>query len=159
MKHLPLFAILLGLGGLLPFLFCVVAIVAFPSSVPVPRLVMALCFYGACILSFLGGVHWGFALSPDGGGAVPGRRNADRWRLCLGVLPSLVGWAALLVTLVSSPVLALAILAIGFLLTIAAEVAAQRRGLMPPGYLALRWLLTAVVVLCLLAAAGARLVG
>jgi hypothetical protein len=103
-------------------------------------------------------VHWGLALAPDTVDAA-GVRRADRGRLVLGVLPSLVAWGALLETLVASPLLALVILAFGFGATVGVEAAAQRRGLTPPGYLALRWLLSGVVVLCLLAALGARLAG
>ncbi len=47
------------------------------------------------ILAFLGGVHWGFALPEPSG-------RADRARLGLGVVPSLVGWVALLLVVAVS---------------------------------------------------------
>ena len=88
---------------------------------------------------------------------MPGQPAAMRARLGLGVLPALAGWAALLVVLVGRPLPALLLLLLGFALTMLAETRAARRGLMPAGYLGLRILLTAVVVLCLFAALGVRL--
>ena len=166
MTRLPLLAIVLGLGGLIPFVGMTVGILFFPADVPAPRLVPALIDYGAVILSFLGAVHWGLALaggpvgaSPPGASSiiVSAPSRALRLRLGLGVLPSLVGWAALLVVLVGRPLPALLLLVLGFALTTLAETRAARQGLMPPGYLALRHLLTAVVLLCLLAVLVARL--
>ena len=52
-------------------------------------LMAALTGYGAIILSFLGGIRWGAAL-------VNGGTNAPI-TLALSVLPSLLGWASLLV--------------------------------------------------------------
>ena len=156
MQRLPLLAIALGLGGLIPFVAMAAGILFFPRSVPVPRLVPALVDYGAVILSFLGAVHWGLALAGDPLG-VPAQGRATRLRLGLGVLPSLVGWSALLVALVGRPLPAMFLLLVGFALTSLAETRAARHGLMPPGYLALRHLLTAVVALCLLAVLVVRL--
>jgi len=159
MTRLPLLATVLGLGGLLPFLGCTVAILIFPSHAPAPRLVLALIDYGAVILSFLGAVHWGLALvasppdllAPAEGSVVRAQLRVDRVRLALGVLPALIGWAALLVPLVASPLLGLVLLALGFLGVLLVEARAARTGAIPPGYLPLRVLLTAVVLLCLLA--------
>jgi len=156
MRRLPVLAIMLGLLGLIPFLACAAGIIFVPHQVPVPRLVQALIAYGAVILSFLGAVHWGLALEPDPTMLSPSRTAADRKRLALGVLPALVGWAALLVPLVASSMVAIIILAMGFLGTMLVEAEAGRRGALPPGYLPLRWLLSAVVLLCLLVVLVAR---
>ena len=153
MKRLPLLAIILGLGGLVPFVCMTVAILFFPSDVPVPRLIVALVDYGAAILSFLGAVHWGLALAGDPLG-VPGQPAAMRLRLGLGVLPALVGLAR---HPGAAPLIRLLLLLLGFALTMLAEPRAARHGLMPPGYLGLRYLLTAVVLLCLFAALVVRL--
>lgn len=155
MKPLPLVAILLGLGGLLPFVAGTLAILFHPSDVPVPRLVAGVVDYGAVILSFLGAVHWGLALADDAV-LVPGRGRISTARLALGVLPALAGWAALLVLLTERPRLSLLLLLVGFVLVTAVETRAGRAGLMPRGYLPLRWLLSAVVVLCLAAILVAR---
>ena len=157
MRRLPFLAIALGLGGLIPFLAGAAAILFFPAEVPVPRLLSAFIDYGAVILSFLGAVHWGLALGGDPHG-VTLRPELRRARLTLGVLPALVGWVALMIPLVASPLLALLVLLAGFLATAFVEARAGRIGLMPVGYMTLRWLLTAVVAVCIAAVLLARLV-
>lgn len=133
---LPAFAWPLGLAGLLPFLGGAVA-----TALGQPWAAAALAAYGATILSFLGAVHWGLAL------AAPGR--ADLARLVGGVIPSLWAWVALL--LPAKP--GLLMLAAGLLGLVLVESGATRRGLLPPAYLRLRWLLTVVASGSLLAAA------
>ena len=76
----------LGLAGLIPF----VLLAGFQwLSVPGWRMLAgsALLTYGAVIVSFLGGIHWGLAMR--------GRPVASV-RLVWGVLPSLLGWLAVL---------------------------------------------------------------
>jgi hypothetical protein len=76
----------LGLAGLIPFV--VLAAVQW-FSVPGWRMLAgsALLSYGALIVSFLGGIHWGLAMR--------GQPLAPA-RLIWGVLPSLLGWLAVL---------------------------------------------------------------
>lgn len=157
MKRLPILAVVLGVLGLVPFLGCTIGIILFPSQVPVPNLVMAIIDYGAVILAFLGGVHWGFALEPAPSVVAPGQGTTDSKRLALGVLPSLIGWAALLVPLISSVLVAILLLIVGFAVTTLVEAQARRRGAMPEGYMALRWVLSSVVLLCLVVVLLARL--
>ncbi len=157
MKRLPILAMLLGLLGLLPFLGCTIGIILFPGQVPAPNLVMAIIAYGAVILAFLGGVHWGFALEPAPSVVTPGQAATDNKRLALGVIPSLIGWAALLVPLVASSMVAIILLILGFVLTTLVEARAHRRGALPGGYMALRWLLSSIVVLCLVVVLLARI--
>ncbi|WP_428392639.1 DUF3429 domain-containing protein [Lichenicoccus sp.] len=156
MRGLPILAAILGILGLLPFLGCTIGIIAFPRHIPVPNLVQAIIAYGAVILAFLGGVHWGFALEADPAITVPSLAATNRRRLTLGVVPSLIGWAALLVPLVASPLIAIVLLIMGFLGTTLIEAQARQAGVMPVGYMALRWVLSAVVVLCLLIVLLAR---
>ena len=77
---------LLGLAGLLPF---VAATALQWVSPPGWRMLaaMALLSYGAVIVSFLGGIHWGLAMRLTPPPAA---------RLLWGVLPSLLAWLALL---------------------------------------------------------------
>jgi hypothetical protein len=102
------------------------------------------------ILSFLGAVHWGFALR-----APAGEAPAAWPRLGLGVAPALVAWIALL--LPARP--GLVLLAAGVVAVAAVETAAAKRGLMPKSYLGLRWPLSLGAGTCLalgaLAAGGA----
>lgn len=87
---------------------------------------------------------------------MPGQAATDNKRLALGVLPSLIGWAALLVPLLSSPLIAIVLLILGFVVTTLAEAQAHRRGTLPGGYMALRWVLSTVALLCLVVVLLAR---
>ncbi len=153
-RHLPPLAVLLGLGGLVPFLACGYATVArtmpwdLGAALPPDRALFALVAYASVILSFLGAVHWGFALAEQ---PLPGSRRVLLPRLGGGVLPALLGWAALLVAVPGSrELVALAILAAGFVLVLAAEQRGVRAGLVPRFYLGLRFVLTFVVLAVLL---------
>ncbi|AQS87352.1 hypothetical protein AA101099_3067 [Neoasaia chiangmaiensis NBRC 101099] len=152
MKRLPLLAIVLGLGGLIPFVGLAVAILFAGTLGPVPRLGMAMLTYGGAILSFLGAVHWGLALEPPAIMSGSGTQKLDRQRLLWGVVPSLWAWLALYAGVVWHVRAGLALEIAGFLATIAVERAAYRRGALPPGYMMLRLVLTTVAVLCLGAA-------
>ena len=88
LSSIPVAAQRLGFSGLLPFFGS--AVCAFSSDPVIHEFSLrALAGYGAIILSFLGGVRWGLAmavLAPDKL-AIP---------LSLSILPSILGWAALL---------------------------------------------------------------
>lgn len=164
-NRLPVLAVLLGLGGLVPFLACGAGAVALQGDWAT-RSLLALIGYGACILSFLGAVHWGLALAspafPPGSPvqvAFVQPAALLRARLGLGVLPALIGWAGLLVAFVGLPSAALGILAAGFAATIITEAQANRRSLLPPGYIWLRWVLSIVAIVVLVSVALAHVVG
>ncbi|MDA3913449.1 DUF3429 domain-containing protein [Oleiagrimonas sp.] len=97
---LPLGTRVLGWSGLLPFL----ATLALAVLAPGARILASSMFiaYGAVILSFIGGTRWGSGLAMQ----APGPRLVE------SVLPSLLGFGALL--LVHTPAPALAVLAAGF---------------------------------------------
>ena len=102
----------------------------------------ALVAYGATIVSFLGGVHWGLAIRSQGraeGGNLP-------QRLILSVIPSLVGWVALLVAQKNG----LFVLALAFAAMLAVDIWTTRVGQAPPWYPRLRIPLSCVVVAALL---------
>ncbi len=147
-RPLPAAALLLGLAGLLPFIGCGLLALR-PEG---DRGAMALAAYGAVILAFLGGVHWGFAL-PDPSG------RGSRARFGLGVVPSLVGWVALLLAIAVDAEAALGLLALGFIGTTIVEARATKAGLMPRGYMTLRYGLSGVVVAVLVVVAALRLLG
>lgn len=152
---LPRLALWLGLAGLLPF---VATALGAGLGIGGDAAFAALAAYGATILSFLGAVHWGFALR----GPIPGDATGDvapgpaapeasaaAARLGFGVLPALLAWVALLLPLPDS----LLVLAGGILLTAAIESLAAARGLVPLPYLRLRWALSLGAALCLVAGA------
>ncbi|XP_069794869.1 transmembrane protein 69 isoform X2 [Narcine bancroftii] len=88
LKNSPKPALYLCYGGLIPFvsapLFMVITKTYFPE------LVFAQIAYGAAILSFLGGIRWGFSI-PENSPAKP-----DWLNLGNSVVPSLFAWIALL---------------------------------------------------------------
>src|SRR5579872_4190612 len=94
--RLPATALAIGLAGLVPFIGLGIAALATPDPVATQRWLLALVGYGALVLAFLGGVHWGFVLHPQLPADLPADARGDATRLGLGVLPSLIGWAALL---------------------------------------------------------------
>jgi hypothetical protein len=151
-RHLPPIAIVLGAAGLIPFMVLGLSSV---GANPANALAAAqeLVGYGAVILAFLGGVHWGFTLGETGDA------HAVRARLGLGVLPSLIGFVAIFVGIGGHPIISLTILIAGFIGTLVMEMRAQKQDLMPSGYLVLRMALTAIVVLVLAAVLVVRAIG
>ena len=97
-------------------------------------------YYGAVILSFMGGIHWGLAMGPTG--TTP--PNQSR-RLMLSVVPALIGWLALLL----SPPAGLAVLALAFVILLVFDLKATQIGYAPSWYPRLRIPVTSVVVLSL----------
>ncbi|MBV9655917.1 MAG: DUF3429 domain-containing protein [Acetobacteraceae bacterium] len=156
-QRLPLLAILLGIAGLIPFVVCGLgAIVVNPARAQ--AMLWGLMGYGAVVLSFLGAVHWGFALGQPEGGLAQSAR-AERLRLTLGVIPALVGWAALFSTLALPSWIGLCLLIGGFIGTAITEHRATRHGLVPLRYMWMRWGLTAVVVAMLVTVLTLRVLG
>lgn len=87
-RHSPKPALALGFSGLVPF----IAVPAYMMSTGIyeAELAQAQLYYGASILSFLGGVRWGLTL-PEGSTQLPDWHN-----LGYSVAPSLVAWLGLL---------------------------------------------------------------
>ena len=151
-RTLPPLAIILGIAGIIPFALLGVGAVGDSPDTSLTA-VRGLVGYGAVILAFLGGVHWGFTLVEEGDA------RAVRARLALGVVPALVGWVAILSSIVARPVISMAILIAGMIGTVVVESRAQKRDLMPGGYMALRWAISIVVVALLTTVLVIRLVG
>jgi len=150
--HLPRVAILLGVAGLLPFIGAGLGSVV-NDQVEALRMLSALMAYGAVILSFLGGVHWGLALDTAEDAKIA------RARLILGVIPAFMGWGALLIAVALPPEGGLALLIFGFVVVMVTESRAGRSGRMPIGYLRLRWGLSVVVIIVLATVLALRLLG
>lgn len=139
-------ASLLATAGLVPFLVALAVIITQPTRAPAATVVMI--DYGACVLAFLGAVHWGFALEP--GGIVTDAR-LNHQRLTFGVLPALIGWFALMIlTLAAAPRVATGVLIAGFFATIISETIGRGRNLIASNYLTLRWSISIVVLAVLI---------
>lgn len=131
----------LGYGGLVPFVFFAVATCVAPGYLVFYE--RALLTYGAVILSFVGALHWGFAMTLQRLSTTQ-RQQAYAW----SVVPALLAWLALLLepaTWASFLVVA------GFLGNYWRDVCLARLATLPNWYLPLRLRLTAVACVCLLA--------
>ncbi|WP_170230608.1 DUF3429 domain-containing protein [Roseibium hamelinense] len=138
---IPRAALILGAAGFIPFaLFCVAAIMAPPRYVLQAH--FALNFYGAVILSFMGGVHWGLEMARQQHDA-----NAPTFKaLGISVLPSLAAFAALAMPVHYGAVA----LAVCFALLLAYDLYCAKAGLAPAWYPKLRIPLTIAVCLAVL---------
>ncbi len=149
---LPKITYALGVAGVIPFIACALgALSAGDWQAPALGALMA---YAAVILAFLGGVHWGFVLAPATTAAL---RPATR--LALGVVPSLIGWAGLVLDRFALTDLGLALMIAGFVATAWTEQSWTRAGLVPPAYMRMRWGLSVVVIMTLVTVLSLRLVG
>lgn len=129
---------LLGYAGLLPFIFCVATIWFAPSELG-GFAAGALLYYAAVILSFLGGILWGVAITSQE------RRFGLLW---FSIVPPLIAWVALLV-----PVeIAIWLLCAAFLLQGLWDRHCVRLAIFPQWYGRLRLSLTTLVVILLLLA-------
>jgi len=135
----------LGALGVIPFVFLALASSFLEAARQEPAQ-LALAAYGAVIVSFLVGIHWGLAMAGAGSDQNSGATFA---RLGASVIPSLIGWGALLV----SGSLGLLVMAAAFFGTLLFDWHASRMAQVPAWYLTLRWPLTAVVVASLTLAA------
>lgn len=141
---IPRAPLLLGLAGLLPFVWGALTILVpgladWTARTLSPRLVgpFVSLQYGVVILSFMSGVIWGFAARARG--------EAAALLFALSTMPAL--WAFLMVG--AGPVSSAIHLIAGFIGVLALDWTCWRQGLAPPWWMRLRLLLTAIVVLSL----------
>ena len=128
----------LGYGGLIPFVSLAAALlVDHARTVPWSH---ALFSYAALILSFVGALHWAFAM------ALPGMDGSHRSRLLnWSVIPALIAWVALLL----SPAAASVLLISGFVLHFLQDRRLGSSSALPPWYLPMRLRLTLVASVCI----------
>ncbi len=145
MNAIPRSALLLGLAGLIPFLWGALTVLhpdlgLWGQMTLGGRFVgpYVQLFYGAIILSFMSGVLWGFAAQATGRTATAG--------YILSVIPAL--WAFFMTG--GGPVTAAMNLIVGFLALLLLDWHFWRLELAPPWWMHLRVLLTVIVVLSLL---------
>ena len=165
--HVP---VALGLAGAIPFVALAAPLAPalggyVPAGLfPVERRAEAQAKYGAAIVSFLGGMHWGFAgagFAEAGAAAGAGASAAAREALLLAgparfawsVVPSLLAWPALMC---ATPY-ALVAVAASLAATLAADAGFAAKKLMPRWLMPMRFGLTGVAVLGLLASVPAAL--
>ena len=129
---------LLGYAGLLPFIGLTVALFLVDEEF-LSYTQFAFQAYGAVILTFIGGVHWGLVLRNES----DAHRNKE---IIASIVPSLFAWISLLL-----PVdLALGVLLTAFLLLFFYEYRVLWADLFPAWYRQLRCVLTTIVCLLIL---------
>lgn len=130
----------LGYGGLLPFVLLA------PASLLDHHhgagWCDALVAYGAIILSFIGALHWGLAMT------LPELTERQR-SACFSwsVVPALIAWTAVFF----SPQVAVPLLVFGFIAHYLQDRRLASQASMPEWFLPLRLRLSSVAVICLLA--------
>ncbi|HKU97763.1 MAG TPA: DUF3429 domain-containing protein [Vineibacter sp.] len=137
-RRIPPAAVLLGTASVIP---CVAAAIAATlASSPTLRLYgyVALISYSACVISYLGAIHGGLALRDTPLSAA---------RLAAAATAPLLAWLALALGERNGLLMMAAVL----LLVLAYDITAARRGWIAPWYPRLRWPLTGVMLVCLLA--------
>lgn len=144
MTQVPRSALLLGLAGLIPFLWGALTYQSaelgdWGVAVLGPRFVgpYVSLSYGTVILAFMSGVLWGFSTRAEGREAALG--------YALSVIPAL--WAFFFVG--GGPTSAAIYLSAGFVGLLALDAMFWRQGLTPPWWMTLRIGLTVIVLLSL----------
>ena len=139
---IPQPALALGASGLLPFAGFLFGL-WFGSAELSAWCAKALLNYGVVILAFVGALHWAFAMQASGFAA------SDRWTwMGWSVMPALAAWTAGMLPWR----LGIGVLLAMFVFHLVLDHVLAPRAALPPWYLRLRRLLTAGVVVCLLAA-------
>ncbi|RKF14675.1 DUF3429 domain-containing protein [Roseovarius spongiae] len=141
---IPRAPLLLGLAGLIPFVWGAVTVLLPDLGMWTVRNIGArfagpyvMLFYGAIILAFMSGVLWGFAAKLDAARAPTG--------YALSVIPAL--WAFLMTG--GGPTGAGISLMAGFIGLLGLDWLFWRHGATPPWWMELRVMLSAVVLACL----------
>ena len=127
---------ILGYAGLIPFI-----ILSIGSWIEIPYLhniVYVLITYAAIILSFMGAIHWGMAMSKTD--------NKQNKTFIISVIPALAAWFSLLI----AEFFSLIILLMGFILLISYDLAVEKSQGFPGWYIPMRIRLTFIVLLSLI---------
>jgi hypothetical protein len=137
---IPQVAIILGYGGVSPFFGLACLSIIFDENF----FTTALITYAAVIVSFLGGVHWGVAIS-----SFPKKKTTTELTtsLCISITPAIISWATLLIQNVT---MAITILSGAFACQLAIDMIATKNGDLPSWYNALRIPLTIIAITCLI---------
>jgi len=151
---MPPIAILLTVLGLVPFIACGLAALG-QNADPADRMLGALIDYAAVVLAFSGGIYWSLSLLPT----QPVPALETRWRLLFGVVPPLLGWAALVASSWLAPWIGLLVLIGGYVVTVVMERQTGQHSVLPAQYIWLRWGFTIIAVAMLTTVLTLRLLG
>lgn len=138
---IPTAALVLSAAGYVPFAGFSAGAILLPSAYE-SQAAFGLLIYGAIILSFLGGVHWGLEMARQSHQTDKGSPA----RFGISVVPSLVAWASLALPHGIAP----AGLVFGFSLMLAYDLYCVKQQQAPLWYRKLRLPLTLLVCLAIL---------
>jgi hypothetical protein len=141
---IPKQALLLGYGGLLPFV-TLSAATWFLTSNMLAQAHEALLLYASIILAFMGAIYWGVAMTKS--------LAPNSLQLTISVIPALIAWFASF----SSQSINYVILYISFAGLCLIDSNSSKRGDLPDWYPKLRVPLTTVVVISLISAHSATI--
>ena len=142
-EQTPKMALLLGWGGVIPFIATALLKVFGGPVLDLYALVWGTTYAGVIIV-FIGAVHWGIAVQH------PNERQRVT-SLFWSVLPALAVWPVLTLP----PIVSLPFMIIGLGIVWAVDMFAYKRGYLPRWYIKLRHGLTSVAMLSLLTIAFA----
>ena len=134
-RDMPKTALLLGWGGVIPFLAAALGWLFGDPVIRINALNLG-TIYGGVIIAFLGAVHWGLATE----------RNEGTLHYIWSVLPAL----AVVPVLTISPILRPGFILAGLLICWGVDFYAASKGRLPGWYMTLRHGLTATAVVCML---------
>lgn len=137
MGAIPRPALLLGLAGLIPFLYAALATLAPAVALPAAPPGTVYELYGVIIFAYMAGVFWGYAAAAAQEGL---------WWYGVAVLPAVLVFLAIL----AAPGAAQGILLIAFPALLLVDRAFHAAGLAPVWWMRLRLLLTSIVTATLL---------
>lgn len=135
MKESKLTSILMYAGSL-PFII-LAFIIIFKIEIILPRSIWVSLFigYGAIILSFLGGIHWGFAISQQS--------TFSNYLLISSNLIALLAWGSLYLHKLW---IVLILFLFGYSIQLMIDLRLYRVGLIPASFLKLRKIITCIVL-------------
>ena len=140
LMRLPVLVAALGYGGLIPFVGLSLLVMFGPADAMVFARGL-LIGYGAVILSFVGALHWAFAMT------LPGLDRARKHRgYVWSVIPALMGFLAIAM----DSALSLSLLIVGFALAYWQDADLANRASLPAWYPRLRAWLSTIACLSLL---------
>ena len=140
----PFPAKVLGWSGLLPLVGLAVTSTQIVGQDFNPA-TFAFFVYAGVILSFLGGIQWGLAIGAQNVGGHTNHGFGILLNLSIG--PSLVAWSGVFLW---QSIWGALLLTAGFVLALATDHWSYNRGLIPRWFLQLRFMLTCIVMFCLL---------
>ncbi|OZJ06450.1 hypothetical protein BZG36_00577 [Bifiguratus adelaidae] len=135
LSQVPKGALLFGFTGTIPYVATSIFSIQYANHPEIMTILEPVQIgYGACIISFLGAIHWGLEI-----GGYNGSTGLKRYTL--GVIPPLFAWP----TLFLQPQYALWTQFVGFIGLLWLDVRAVDRGWAPRWYTWLRYWLTGIV--------------